>query len=102
MLFRSGKKAIQIVESMTREITIGEIIEGEVKEIKRDRMNGKQIGAIVQITPKQDGMIHISQIANERVEDIGKYLKVGETVKAKVVDIDPEKGRIALSMRDMN
>ncbi|PIP50845.1 hypothetical protein COX11_01835 [Candidatus Berkelbacteria bacterium CG23_combo_of_CG06-09_8_20_14_all_41_73] len=96
-----GKKAIQIVESMTREITIGEIIEGEVKEIKRDRMNGKQIGAIVQITPRQDGMIHISQIANERVEDIGKYLKVGKIVKAKVIDIDPEKGRIALSMKDL-
>lgn len=95
-----GKKAIAIVESMTREIEIGEIIEGKVLEIKRDRMTGKQVGAIVEITPRQDGMIHISQIANERVEDIEKYIKVGEIVKAKVVDVDREKGRVALSTKD--
>lgn len=96
-----GKKAIAIVQSLTREIEIGEVIEGEVIEIKRDRMNGKQIGAIVAITPKQDGMIHISQIANERVENIEKYIKVGQVVKAKVVDVDREKGRVALSMKDL-
>ena len=96
-----GKRAISIVESMTREIEIGEIIEGKVIEIKRDRMTGKQVGAIVEITPRQDGMIHISQISKERVEDIGKYLKVGETVKAKVVDVDREKGRVALSIKDL-
>jgi polyribonucleotide nucleotidyltransferase len=96
-----GKRAISIVESMTREIEIGEIIEGKIIEIKRDRMTGKQVGAIVEITPRQDGMIHISQISKERVEDIGKYLKVGETVKAKVVDVDREKGRVALSIKDL-
>jgi len=96
-----GKRAISIVESMTREIEIGEIIEGKVIEIKRDRMTGKQVGAIVEITPRQDGMIHISQISKERVEDIGKYLKVGDTVKAKVVDVDREKGRVALSIKDL-
>jgi len=95
-----GKKAIAIVESMTREIEIGEIIEGKVIEIKRDRMTGKQVGAIVEITPRQDGMIHISQIAPERVEDIEKYIKVGDTVKAKVVDVDREKGRVALSTKE--
>ncbi|MFA5157669.1 MAG: polyribonucleotide nucleotidyltransferase [Patescibacteria group bacterium] len=95
-----GKKAIAIVESLTREIEVGEIIEGEVIEIKRDRMTGKQVGAIVAITPRQDGMIHISQIAPERVEDIEKYLKVGQVIKAKVVDVDREKGRVALSTKD--
>ncbi len=95
-----GKKAIAIVESLTREIEVGEIIEGEVIEIKRDRMTGKQVGAIVAITPRQDGMIHISQIAPERVEDIEKYIKVGQVVKAKVVDVDREKGRVALSTKD--
>jgi polyribonucleotide nucleotidyltransferase len=95
-----GKKAISIVESMTREIEVGEIIEGKVLEIKRDRMTGKQVGAIVEITPRQDGMIHISQIANERVEDIEKYIKAGDVVKAKVVDVDREKGRVALSTKD--
>ncbi len=95
-----GKKAIAIVESMTREIEIGEIIEGKVIEIKRDRMTGKQVGAIIEITPRQDGMVHISQIANERVEDIEKYMKPGDVVKAKVVDVDREKGRVALSTKD--
>ncbi|MCX6810418.1 MAG: polyribonucleotide nucleotidyltransferase [Candidatus Berkelbacteria bacterium] len=95
-----GKKAISIVESMTREIEIGEIIEGKVIEIKRDRMTGKQVGAIIEITPRQDGMVHISQIANERVEDIEKYMKPGDVVKAKVVDVDREKGRVALSTKD--
>jgi polyribonucleotide nucleotidyltransferase len=85
---------------MTREIEVGEIIEGKVLEIKRDRMTGKQVGAIVEITPRQDGMIHISQIANERVEDIEKYIKAGDVVKAKVVDVDREKGRVALSTKD--
>jgi len=95
-----GKKAISIVESMTREIEIGEIIEGKVIEIKRDRMTGKQVGAIIEITPRQDGMVHISQIANERVEDIEKFMKPGDVVKAKVVDVDREKGRVALSTKD--
>ncbi|MEI8061481.1 MAG: polyribonucleotide nucleotidyltransferase [Candidatus Berkelbacteria bacterium] len=97
-----GKKAIAIVESMTREIEIGEIIEGKVIEIKRDRMTGKQVGAIIEITPRQDGMVHISQIANERVEDIEKYMKPGDVVKAKVVDVDREKGRVALSTKDFS
>jgi len=95
-----GKKAIASIESMTREIEVGEIIEGKVIEIKRDRMTGKQVGVIVEITPRQDGMIHISQIAAERVEKIEDYIKVGDVVKAKVVDVDREKGRVALSTKE--
>lgn len=94
-----GKKALEIVRSMTRQVEPGEIITGEIKEIKRDRMSGKEIGAIIQITPKQDGMIHISQISNRHVEKVSDVLKVGQSVTAKVIEVDPEKGRVALSMK---
>ena len=94
-----GAKAISIVGSLTKEFVPGDIIEGKVLEIKKDRMTGKQIGAIVELSPKQDGMVHISQIANERVEDIEKYVKAGDIVKAKVVEVDNEKGRVALSIK---
>lgn len=94
-----GAKAISIVKSMTREVEIGEIITGEIIEIKRDRTTGKEIGAIMAITPKQDGMIHISQIANERIEKVSDKLKVGQVVTAKVMEVDREKGRIGLSLK---
>jgi polyribonucleotide nucleotidyltransferase len=95
----AGEKAIAMVKSMTREIKPGEIITGEIIEIKRDRMSGKEIGAIMAITPKLDGMIHVSQIANRHVEKVSDVLKVGQTVTAKVVEVDPMKGRISLSMK---
>ncbi len=94
-----SEKAVSIIKSMTREIKPGEIITGEIIEIKRDRMSGKEIGAIVGITPKLDGMIHVSQIANRHVEKVSDVLKVGQTVTAKVVEVDMEKGRISLSMK---
>ena len=62
-------------------------------------MSGKEIGAIMAITPKLDGMIHVSQIANRHVEKVSDVLKVGQTVTAKVVEVDPMKGRISLSMK---
>jgi len=94
-----GDKAVSIIKSMTREIKPGEVITGEIIEIKRDRMSGKEIGAIVAITPKVDGMIHVSQIANRRIEKVSDVLKVGQVVTAKVIEVDPEKGRISLSMK---
>lgn len=96
-----GAKALSIIKSMMREIVPGEIITGEIIEIKKDRMTGKEIGAIVGITPKLDGMIHISQISNQRVEKVSDVLKVGQTVTAKVVEVDPAKGRISLSIREL-
>lgn len=95
-----GEKAISIVKSMTREIVPGEIISGEVIDIKKDRMSGKEIGAIVAITPKVDGMIHISQISEKRIEKVSDVLKVGDQVTAKVIEVDPIKGRISLSMKE--
>lgn len=97
-----GAKAIEIVKNMTRVMVPGEIITGEIKEIKKDRMTGKEIGAIMQITPKQDGMIHISQISDKRIEKVSDVLKPGDTVTVKVVEVDAEKGRVALSLKAMN
>lgn len=94
-----GDKAISLIKSMTRDITVGEILTGEIVEIKKDRMTGKEIGAIMRITPKVDGMIHISQIANERIEKVSDKLKVGQVVTAKVMEVDPAKGRIGLSIK---
>ena len=55
-------------------------------------------GAIVQILPGRDGLLHISQIANERVNAVGDYLKEGQVVKVKVIETD-DKGRVRLSMK---
>lgn len=97
-----GDKAISIIKAMTRDIVPGEIISGTIVDIKKDRMSGKEIGAIVQITPKLDGMIHISQISSKRIEKVSDVLKVGDVVTAKVVEVDAFKGRISLSMKEVD
>ncbi|MFA5927463.1 MAG: polyribonucleotide nucleotidyltransferase [Patescibacteria group bacterium] len=94
-----GEKAISIIKSMMREIIPGETITGEIIEIKKDRMSGKEIGAIMRITPRVDGMIHISQISEKRIEKVSDVLKIGEVVTAKVVEVDPVKGRISLTLK---
>lgn len=96
-----GEKAISMIKAMTRDIVPGEIITGQIIDIKKDRMTGKEIGAIMQITPKVDGMIHISQISDKRIEKVSDVLKVGDIVTVKVVEVDAMKGRISLSMKDM-
>ncbi|HRT68453.1 MAG TPA: S1 RNA-binding domain-containing protein, partial [Bacteroidota bacterium] len=62
------------------------------KEIKPN------LGAIVEFLPRQQGLVHISQIANERVEDITKYLKVGDKVELKLIEITPD-GKFRLSLK---
>jgi len=94
-----GEKAITFIENMTREAIIGEIYEGPVTSIVKDRIRGNEIGAIVQILPNKDGMVHISQIADQRVERIEDFLKIGQVVKVKVMEVDKERGRVSLSIR---
>jgi polyribonucleotide nucleotidyltransferase len=62
-------------------------------------MRGNEVGAIVQVLPNQDGMVHISQIAPERVNRIEDYLKIGQMVKVKVMEVDKERGRVSLSIK---
>jgi len=95
----ASKKAEEIIVGSMREPQLGEIFEGPVVSIVKDRMRGNEIGAIVQLTPNKDGMVHISQIADERVEHIEDHLKIGQVVKVKVMEVDKEKGRVSLSIK---
>ena len=56
------------------------------------------VGAIVSIMPGKDGLVHISQIAHERVKNVSDYLQVGQTVQVKATDVD-ERGRVKLSIK---
>ena len=96
---KMGEKAISWIENMTKEVVIGEIYEGPVTQIVRDRNSGSEIGALVQLLPNQDGLVHISQIADRRIIKVSDELKVGQIVKVKVVEIDKERGRVSLSIK---
>jgi len=96
---KMGEKAIKSIEDMTKEVVVGEIYEGPITSIVKDRLRGSEIGAIVQILPNQDGMVHISQIADHHVAKIEDELKIGQIVKVKVMEIDRERGRVSLSIR---
>jgi polyribonucleotide nucleotidyltransferase len=79
------------IEEITAEVEVGRIYEGQVIRLL-------DFGAIVQILPGRDGLLHISQIAKERVNQVSDYLKEGQTVRVKVLEAD-EKGRVRLSMK---
>lgn len=94
-------RAKQWIENIVKEIEIGEIYEGQVVNIVTDRNKGTEIGAIVQLLPGKDGMVHISQISHERTNKVSDVLKVGDTVKVKVMEVDKEKGRVSLSIKEL-
>jgi polyribonucleotide nucleotidyltransferase len=79
------------IEDITAEVEVGKVYEGPVLRLL-------DFGAIVQVLPGKDGLLHISQIANERVNAVGDYLKEGQVIKVKVIETD-DKGRIRLSMK---
>ncbi len=87
----SADRALQIVKEITREPEIGEVYTGTVKKIM-------DFGAFVEILPRVDGLVHISQLDRRRVENVRDILKEGDTVKVKVIDIDRQ-GRIKLSRK---
>ncbi|MFH1426068.1 MAG: polyribonucleotide nucleotidyltransferase [Candidatus Kerfeldbacteria bacterium] len=95
------EKAMQMVKDIVREVEVGEEYEGEILQIMKDRMSGKEIGAIVDLGGGKDGMIHVSNICNKRINNVSDVLKAGEMVKVKVVEVDKEKGRIGLSRKDL-
>lgn len=92
-------EALAWIKGVTHEVQIGEIYEGEVTQIIKDRMNGREIGALVEILPNREGMVHISQIAYEHVEKVSDVLNVGDKVKVKVKGVDEDRGRIELSIK---
>jgi polyribonucleotide nucleotidyltransferase len=87
----AAKRAQKRIEDLTAEVEIGKTYEGTVLKLL-------EFGAIVQILPGRDGLLHISQIANERVEKVGDYVKEGQVIRVKVIEAD-DKGRLRLSMK---
>ena len=86
------EKAINWIKSLTEEPEVGRVYEGKVVSIK-------DFGAFVNILPGIDGMVHISQLSNERVEKVEDVLKEGQIIKVKLTGID-ERGRLSLSVKD--
>ena len=86
-----AEEAKRRIEQITAEVEIGKIYEGPVTKIL-------DFGASINLLPGKDGLLHISQIAHERVEKVTDYLKEGQIVKVKVMETD-EKGRVKLSMK---
>lgn len=95
----AAQLAKNTIEGMTKEVAVGEVFPGQVTEIIKDRNSGKEIGAIVEFLPGKDGMVHISELSSQRVPDVSSVVKVGQTVKVKVVAIDPDRGRVSLSIK---
>jgi polyribonucleotide nucleotidyltransferase len=92
-----SNKAIEWIKQLTYEVQIGEEYEGKVTQIVADRNSGSEIGAIVEFMPGKDGMVHISELSEERVPDVSSIVKVGDTMKVRVMEVDKERGRISLS-----
>ncbi len=86
-----GELARKRIEDITAEVEVGKIYQGIVLKLL-------DFGAIVSVLPGKDGLLHISQIANERVNNVADHLKEGQTVRVKVLEAD-DKGRLRLSMK---
>jgi polyribonucleotide nucleotidyltransferase len=86
-----GELARKRIEDITAEVEVGRIYDGTVLKLL-------DFGAIVSVLPGKDGLLHISQIANERVNNVADHLKEGQAVRVKVLEAD-EKGRLRLSMK---
>ena len=89
-----GEAAKQKILELTADVEVGKIYEGPVLRLL-------DFGAIIQLLPGRDGLLHISQISNERVNAVSDYLKEGQIVKVKVLEAD-DKGRVRLSMKAIN
>jgi polyribonucleotide nucleotidyltransferase len=89
---QAARAAIEIIRGITAEAEIGKIYRGKVKKIT-------DFGAFVEIMPGTDGLVHISQLAEQRVKSVSEVLKEGEEVMVKVLDIDKQ-GRVKLSRRE--
>jgi polyribonucleotide nucleotidyltransferase len=90
----AGREAQRRVELITADVEVGQIYQGKVARLM-------DFGAFVTILPGRDGLVHISQISNERVERVSDKLKEGDVIRVKVLEVDRQ-GRIRLSMRDVD
>jgi polyribonucleotide nucleotidyltransferase len=90
----AGEAALLRIEQITADIEVGKIYEGKVAKLM-------DFGAFVNILPGKDGLVHISQISEERVENVSDKLSEGDFVKVKVLEVDRQ-GRVRLSMKAVN
>lgn len=87
----AARAAQKRIEELTAEVEVGKVYDGTVLRLL-------EFGAIVSVLPGKDGLLHISQIANERVNQVSDYLKEGQSIRVKVLEAD-DKGRLRLSMK---
>jgi polyribonucleotide nucleotidyltransferase len=87
----AARKAIAIIESIVEEVQVGKIYTGKVKKIM-------DFGAFVEVTPGNDGLLHISEISHERIQRVTDVLKEGDVIDVKVLDVDRQ-GKMRLSRR---
>ena len=90
----SGREAVRRIELITADVEVGRIYDGKVVRLM-------DFGAFVTILPGKDGLVHISQISNERVEKVSDKLSEGDEIKVKVLEVDRQ-GRVRLSMKDLD
>ena len=90
----SGREALRRIELITADVEVGRIYDGKVARLM-------DFGAFVTILPGKDGLVHISQISNERVEKVSDKLAEGDEVKVKVLEVDRQ-GRVRLSMKEVD
>jgi polyribonucleotide nucleotidyltransferase len=90
----AGREALRRIELITADVEVGRVYEGRVARLM-------DFGAFVTILPGRDGLVHISQISDERVENVGDKLKEGDAVRVKVLEVDRQ-GRVRLSMRNVD
>ena len=88
----AGEKALRRIEDITAEVEVGRVYEGKVVRLM-------DFGAFVSILPGKDGLVHISQISEDRVEKVSDKLSEGDVVKVKVLEVDRQ-GRVRLSMKE--
>jgi polyribonucleotide nucleotidyltransferase len=91
--FAAGEEARRRIEQITADVEVGMVYDGRVSKLM-------DFGAFVNILPGKDGLVHISQISEERVQNVSDKLKEGDYVKVKVLEVDRQ-GRIRLSMKGL-
>ena len=89
----AGEAAKKRIEEITAEVEVGKVYDGTVVKILDNN-----VGAIVNVMPGKDGLVHISQIAHERIRNVADYLQVGQTVHVKALEVD-DRGRVRLSIK---
>lgn len=87
-------KAVALIKAIIKEYEVGEIVEGKVSKIL-------EFGAVIELDPNHEGLVHISELANRRVATVNEIVKLGQEVTVKVIDVLPD-GKIRLSIKQLN